>query len=158
MLSSHRNQRLILLAVGVGIFIVGLASFAFFRATPPPKNIIVTIGDIQLSVTVAHTSSERERGLSGRAELPETEGMLFIMDSSDRHGFWMKDMHFPIDIFWIDHNQQIVDITNNAKPESYPAVFRPQKPALFVLETRAGFAEKHDVNIGARVTWPPVLY
>lgn len=106
------------------------------------------IGRISLEVEVADTSEERARGLSGRENLSENQGMLFIFESADYHSFWMKDMIFAIDIIWIGEDKKIVDITKNAKQESYPASFRPKSPAKYVLEVNAGFSDRHKIKIG----------
>ena len=77
--------------------------------------------------------------------------MLFVFNELDRHSFWMKDMQFPIDIFWIQ-GDRIVDIRYSVPPpadENTPlTVYYPQEAANFVLETNAGFAEKESIQIG----------
>ena len=79
--------------------------------------------------------------------------MLFAFGSSDRHGIWMKDMRFPIDIFWLDEYGQIVFIKKDAQPDSYPEVFLPNSPAKFVLEVTAGFAEENSLKIGDKISF-----
>ena len=41
------------------------------------------------------------KGLSGRDNLADDEGMFFVFEKSDIYPFWMKDMKFAIDIIWI---------------------------------------------------------
>ena len=74
--------------------------------------------------------------------------MLFVFDKSDRHGFWMKDMHIPIDMFWLDDKRQVVFLVKDVYPETYPTVFYPSTPARYVLETNRGFAEEHSITVG----------
>ena len=45
-----------------------------------------------VEVDVADTKELRALGLSGRTELGDYQGMLFIMDTQEIHPFWMKDM------------------------------------------------------------------
>ena len=74
--------------------------------------------------------------------------MLFVFAEADRYGFWMKDMLFSIDMFWLDDKGQVVHLEEDVSPETYPDVFYPMVPARFVLETNAGFALEHSITIG----------
>ncbi len=47
---------------------------------------------------IATTTAEQERGISDRSVIPNNYAMLFVFQSKDRYGFWMKDMLTPIDI------------------------------------------------------------
>ncbi len=80
--------------------------------------------------------------------------MLFVFDEPGKHGIWMKDMRFPLDIIWIDNNLRIVDIKKNISPDTFPEVFEPKSDATFVVEVNAGFAERNDLMIGSEL----VLY
>lgn len=61
--------------------------------------------------------------------------MLFVFPEAGLHRFWMKDMNFPIDIYWLGKNYEVVDVAKNVPPESYPKTFSPKSPANYVLET-----------------------
>ena len=75
------------------IFAVFLVTFTFFKIRQltnkpyiPIKNqadmslnkSLISIGETKIYVEVARTDSEKSRGLSGRKELKESEGMLFL--------------------------------------------------------------------------------
>ena len=104
-----------------------------------------------MTVEVADTKSSRELGLSGRKEMKEDEGMLFVFDVPGRYGFWMKDMAFPLDIIWINQNGTVVEVERDAKPESYPKTYMNASPASYVLELTAGVAEQQGVFIGSKI-------
>ncbi len=106
-----------------------------------------------LRVQVAKTPTTRERGLSGRESLASDEGLLFIFPTSGTHGFWMKDMNFPIDIVWINSSKKVVGISENVAPETYPTSFFPPKQIQFVLEVNAGTAKKSGLVVGAAVSF-----
>lgn len=89
-------------------------------------------------VKQAKTLEERENGLSGTSELPVGQGLLFTFPVPDRYGFWMKDMNYPIDMFWFDSQFKLVNKELSVSPDTYPNVFYPPVPATYVLETRAG--------------------
>lgn len=112
------------------------------------KTGMVIIRDLGIPVVVADTPVLQEQGLSGRKILSQDSGMFFVMETSALHGFWMKDMLFPIDIIWIDESLHVVSIIANAAPESYPSVFYPSSPAKYVLEVNAGFARMHGISAG----------
>jgi len=102
-------------------------------------------------VEISDTPRERSQGLSGREELVPESGMLFIFSRSDYHGIWMKDMNFPIDILWIDETGIIVDIQKNIHPDTYPEVFKPRRPARFVLEIPSGAVDNSELHVGQRL-------
>lgn len=117
----------------------------------------VTIAGTTVAVDVARTGEDRAQGLSGRSELAHGEGMLFVHEAPGRHGYWMRDMHFEIDILWLRAGR-IVDVAHRVKPEpadtpseSLP-VYRPRADADLVLEVPAGFARAHGWDPGVRVT------
>lgn len=111
----------------------------------------ITIATTTLAVEVAHTPTAREQGLSGRTGLPEGRGMLFVFDTPGEYGFWMKDMQFPLDIIFIDQNLHVINIDSDLSPATYPQVFYPPTPALYVLEVPAGFAATHAIVPGSSV-------
>jgi uncharacterized membrane protein (UPF0127 family) len=116
----------------------------------------VTIGIHRVQVEVADTPERRNRGLSGRPRLAEGRGMVFPYARAGRHGFWMVDMHFDIDIVWI-RGDRIVDVTSRAPhdPPGELPLYRPREPADLVLEVPAGTAERLGWRIGDRVTVDP---
>ena len=121
------------------------------------ENYIISLGDVPVRVDVADTALTRTRGLSGRESLPPTEGLLFIFDESAYHGIWMKEMEFPIDIIWIDESLRVIDIRKNVSPSTYPRTFEPRKPARFVLEVNANYADSFGIKIGDVVDLPRAI-
>ena len=113
----------------------------------------IKIGQKTISVEIADTQEKQKKGLSGRENLPEDSGMLFVFKEEGRHQFWMKDMKFPIDIIWINKDT-VVDITHDARPENdggYLKIYEPRSKVRFVLEVNSGFAKENNVKIGNRV-------
>jgi uncharacterized membrane protein (UPF0127 family) len=147
-----------LIVAGVGMVILGFIGYLALssaRTTPrtmptsvASNQVTVTIGDTTVAAELVQSEADITRGLSGRASLPDGQGMLFVMPYTAQHKFWMPDMHFAIDIVWLDDTFKVVDISINATPESYPATFMPSKPALYVLEVPSGFAATHKITIG----------
>lgn len=109
---------------------------------------ILTLAGANVRVTIARTPAELERGLSGRSALAPDEGMLFVFEKDGRYAFWMKDMHFSIDIIWLAADSRVVYIAPNVSPDTYPRTFATKAASRFVLEVPAGWAAEHQVHIG----------
>jgi uncharacterized membrane protein (UPF0127 family) len=129
-------------------------------ATSVDPTTEVTIGIHRIQAEVADTPDRMSRGLSGRSRLAEGRGMVFPYARAERHGFWMYEMHFDIDIVWI-RDDRIVDVTSRVphNPPGNLPVYRPREPADLVLEVPAGTTERLGWKIGDRVRVdPPVRH
>lgn len=115
---------------------------------------LMTIGDVEVNASIAKTWPERITGLSGTPYLPDEVVKLFVFDSPGLHSIWMKDMKYAIDIIWLSEEGDIVYITKNATPESYPENFIPDQVAYFVIETNEGFVDRHNIKKGEKVSLP----
>ncbi len=109
-----------------------------------------TLGRISLQASIADTPAERAQGLSDTPYIPAGIAKLFIFETSEQWSFWMKDMQYPIDIFWLDEQAHVVHVVESADPASYPdSSFKPPVPARYVIETKAGFAAENNIRVGA---------
>lgn len=101
------------------------------------------------TVEVAVTEPEKQLGLANRASLPDDHGMLFTYQSAGQHAFWMKNMHFPIDIIWIK-DQTIVDISKYVPVSTTSALpsYSPKEPVNKVLEVNAGKVDELGIHVG----------
>jgi len=131
------------------VIIVGVV-FLVVNTRPSPFSTVVINGDT-ITVEVADDLIERKAGLSGRDGIANNHGMLFVFDKPDKHGFWMKDMKFSIDMVWLDETSRVVQIEKNVKPSSYPTVYYPNVDDKYVLEMYSGQAEEHRLRIGDMV-------
>jgi uncharacterized membrane protein (UPF0127 family) len=130
--------------------VVSVAAFFFYKteSVPAAVNTVGEFGGVSLKLEYATTTAAQEKGLGGRTNIPDDYGMLFIFSKDDKYGFWMKDMIVPIDIFWLNDQGQVISMVQDAATSSYPNVFYPTAPALYVLETKAGFASEHSIATG----------
>lgn len=101
-----------------------------------------------IHVLVADTPPLQEQGLSDRASLPANQGMLFIFQQPSQYSFWMKDMHFPIDIVWMAADKTVVKIDKDISPATYPNLYRPPSKVLYVLEVPAGASASFGIKYG----------
>mgnify|MGYP006294767647 CR=1 FL=1 len=107
-------------------------------ASSTQETTVARIANKDYTLEIVRSQEERIRGLSGRKRLGSNSGMLFLFPTSDYHAIWMKEMNFAIDIVWLDADYKVVNIVQEATPESYPATFRPEVPARYVIELPAG--------------------
>lgn len=119
-----------------------------------PDSKIITIGNTSLSVEVAADDGAILKGLSGREKLAENAGLLFVFPAPGYYPFWMKDMHFPIDIMWVGADKKIVGFSQNLLSESYPTTFTPPLPVQYVIEVNAGWVKSRGINVGDLLTFP----
>jgi len=113
------------------------------------QKIPLYVNDREIWVEVAKNPEDRARGLMGRKSLGNSEGMLFIFETEDYHGFWMKNTLIPLSIAFIDKDGRIVAITD-MKPltlDSHP----PPRPILYALEMNKGWFSANRVNVGDRI-------
>ena len=119
----------------------------------PKQDRKIFIAGKKLSVELATTQVQREKGLSGRESLCRGCGLLFVFDQPGIYSFWMRRMYFDIDILWII-DDRVVDITFAAKAppkEEFVApktVYQSKFPVNKVLEVNAGWVEKNGIKTG----------
>lgn len=112
-------------------------------------------GDVVVSVELARTPEAQTRGLMYRTEMAEDEGMLFIFAQETERSFWMSNTPLSLDILYIQGDGTIRTIAANTTPYSEKSI--PSRgPVLYVLEVLGGWAERHGVKSGDRVTLPPL--
>ena len=107
-------------------------------------------GAVEVSLEVAATPAERERGLMYRTSLADGRGMLFVFDEDRNHSFWMKNTLIPLDMLFIARDGTVVGIHANATPQS-TADIAVGMPSRYVLEVPGGWAARHGISAGARV-------
>ncbi len=103
-----------------------------------------------VTVEVARTPLEVERGLMFRQKLGADEGMLFVFPETAEHTFWMKNTLIPLDMIFADEDGTIVGIVHGAEP----LTTSPRSvgaPSRYVLEVNGGWAAAHGVARGDRL-------
>lgn len=130
--------------------LIAIVFFVMDRENAAPGNrVSVSVGERSFLSEIADTEAERAQGLSGRDRLCEECAMLFVFERPGRHGFWMPDMRFPIDIAWI-RDRRIIHIERHVPP-SFQGVLHPPTEATEVLETAAGALDT--ISIGDEAWW-----
>lgn len=136
----------------VALFVlILLTGYVWTQFSEVDRTRIVAPNGVELTATLVQSVGDRAMGLSNRDSLAYNEGMLFVFSDDEKHGIWMKDMRFSIDIIWLDEKGEVVSIETNASPESYPKVFRPTSPARYVLEVNAGWAQQNNIDVKTKL-------
>lgn len=137
--------------MAVVLLISATALFVFKQNNSVQKITLQTENGHTFKAEVVENILDRQKGLSGREKLPYNDGMWFVFPNAGRHGIWMKDMLFPIDIIWLDESNTIVHIEQNVSPDTFPKVFYPNSDAKYVLETNAGWSREHNIKINTKI-------
>ncbi|KQB12788.1 hypothetical protein AP071_14545 [Rhodobacter capsulatus] len=128
------------------------AGFAAARQGQGPAVLCIegAKGPVRLSVEIADTEAERERGLMGRRDLPPGTGMIFVYPTPRRVAFWMHDTPLPLDMLFIDAAGRIESLKENARPYDDTPIWSAG-PVLYVLEIAGGQATALGLSPGQRV-------
>ena len=106
-----------------------------------------------INARIAKTSQEIQQGLMFiKEQLPENEGMIFLMPYRNIHSFWMKNTYIPLDIIFIDKTNKenyfkIIGYHKNRKPLEEISM-GIGKPTDYVLEMNGGWLDKNKIKKG----------
>ena len=138
--------------IKIGLAVVGLLALAglvgYFIIFHNEKSKVCFQG-FCWQAEVAKNRFTIAKGLMFRKNLLENEAMLFVFNQEGNHSFWMKNTLISLDIIFLDKNKKVVDIAKNTQPcqsDECPS-YRNQQPAKYVLEIKAGLAEKIGLKI-----------
>jgi hypothetical protein len=106
----------------------------------------------KIDIEIADNDDRRTRGLMDRIGMKENQGMLFIFPYDTIQSFWMKNTVMPLDIMFINRDNEIVTIHKNTVPFDTGA-YASTKPASLVVEVNAGYTEKYGINVGDKIVW-----
>lgn len=143
-------MRALLISVIIGLVLLQCS------AKTPEVTLHTSDGQIQIQVEIAASSSERRRGLMGRKQLGNREGMLFVFPALSLSPFWMENTPVSLDIVFIGEDLQIAEIAAKTIPYSRELI-RPAHPYRYVLEIKGGTATDIGLHAGDRISIPPSL-
>ena len=103
--------------------------------------MVIRIGDNEYNVKEAKTEQEKIKGLKRKKKLPKDEGMLFYFDPSEEISMWMKDTKIPLDIIFINEDQEVTKV-HHGKPNDETLISSPE--TAYVLEVN----EKSGIKVG----------
>lgn len=103
-----------------------------------------------IDIEIADNNQRRARGLMYRKSLPADAGMLFIFDVEEIQGFWMKNTYIPLDMLFVNANNEIITIHANTTPMR-EWNYASTKPALYVVEVNARYCVQKNITEGDKI-------
>ena len=133
---------------------VWLCSLAWAQGAPQLQlpRIQLQAGMHQIQAQVAATPDQRSVGLMHRAEMPQSEGMLFAFEQATQQCFWMKNTLLPLTAAFIADDGTIVNLAD-MKPQTTDAHCSEQ-PVRWVLEMNQGWFAKRGIKAGFKLQGP----
>ncbi len=150
----RKNKKIILTVIlfssVVLLLIVNNKLFSNDRSKEENKITKVCIEKNCFNVEIADTVQEREIGLMNREFLALDSGMLFVFEKEDVYNFWMKNTLIPLDIIWIDKDNEIIFIKENVQPckTDICETFGPNEKSIYILEINGGLVKKMGLGVG----------
>jgi uncharacterized membrane protein (UPF0127 family) len=134
----------------------GLVTLLRFLLVVDPAPLVVETktGQQSYTIEIADREAERERGLMFRETMDDGHGMLFVFEATQQVAFWMRNTPLPLDMVFIGQDGIVSDI-RYGEPMS-ETIVEPPVPVRFVLELKAGIAEKADIKRGDRIRHPAI--
>ncbi|NOX66756.1 MAG: DUF192 domain-containing protein [Chlorobi bacterium] len=106
----------------------------------------------KIDIEIAEDDNSRTQGLMYREKMKQNQGMLFIFPYETMQSFWMKNTIIPLDIIFVNGNNEIVTIRKNTVPFD-TGHYASTKPAQFVIEVDAGYTDSLGIKIGDKIVW-----
>ena len=154
LVSSTKLKKLLMLLLITSAFMVKADNYALRELENWEKNIIKISNSSDIlhtfEVYIADSNSKRKKGLMYIENLPNNHGMLFKFNSPRIASMWMKNTYISLDLLFIDKNQTIVKIHNNAEPFNLKSISSKLK-LKWVLEINGGLAEELGINPGNKI-------
>lgn len=156
-------KRIFLISILLSVFLSGCwasdiwynISMKFSDGKLPEKKITLetSAGKIELTVEVADSGKEREKGLMDREKLESNHGMLFLFSDEAPRMFWMKNTKISLDLIFFSAKREVVSFVEGMAPCVTPQCisYSSGAPAMYALEVTAGFIKEKAVKIGDKV-------
>lgn len=122
------------------------------KEVPIEEPYRIAVGSNTVSVELAMTNAERERGLMYRNRMSEGDGMLFLYPEAGERYFWMKNTILPLTLAYVRSDGTISSL-HDLEPLNEQSV--PSKePVPYILEMNRGWFERHKVVPGDKIAIP----
>lgn len=101
--------------------------------------INIKLGNKQFKVREAKSAEEMQRGLQNVKSLPKDEGMIFYWDEPQRVEMWMRDTLIPLDIIYINSDQEVIDVKHGVPEDD---TLLSVEDTMYVVELNKGSGVK----------------
>jgi uncharacterized protein len=128
------------------------AAFLLGGCAPGAERAALVMNGQAVSVEVARTEAQRERGLMERRDLGPRDGMIFVFDRDDHLSFWMKNTPTPLSIAFVSIDGRVLEIAD-MEPFS-EIIVRSRLSARYAIEMRKGAFTELGVREGDTIALP----
>ena len=108
-----------------------------------------TVGGKALRIQVVVLNAEQQRGLMGRKDLGEDDGMVFVYPAPQQMSFWMKNTPTPLDIGFFKEDGSLGEVYP-MYPYDETSVRSKGEDYTMALETNQGWFAKNGIKPGAK--------
>ena len=106
----------------------------------------------KVRLEVAADEPARERGLSGRTQVPRGTGMVFLFPTDTTAPFWMKDTLVPLQIAFVAADGRVVSLFEMTPCRADPCtVYTPSATYRYAVELPSGAFTAAGLKQGDRV-------
>lgn len=120
------------------------------QAQPKLQTLKLWIGAEELQAELALTAPQVRTGMMFRTNMLENEAMLFVFSMPHQAGFWMKNTVLPLSAAYINPEGMILEV-HDLHPGNTNTVMAGTPGVQYVLETRQGWFERHNIRPGVVV-------
>jgi uncharacterized membrane protein (UPF0127 family) len=129
----------------------GASADAGIELPRSPAAIDTGVSIVRLTVEIARTEEDRQKGLMSRRSLAPRRGMLFVFPGATRGGFWMKNTLIPLSIAFMDGRGRILRILDMTPCRADPCrIYEPNVTYRRALEVNRGAFRRWGVGVGDR--------
>jgi uncharacterized membrane protein (UPF0127 family) len=122
----------------------------------PASSLPVTrmqIGSETFNLEIATSFHDQEVGLMHRDQMDSDHGMIFIFPDEAERSFWNHDVHFSLDLIFLDAGGTVVSV-KRLDAYSERGVSSDAK-AKYAIELNAGTAKRINLKSGMQLALPP---
>ena len=105
---------------------------------------------MQLAVEQQGNMREQTRGLMGRRDLAEDQGMIFVYQNTRRMTFWMRNTPTPLDIGFFTRDGVLTEV-RQMFPFDETSVPSARADIQFALEMNQDWFARHNLRAGAQL-------
>jgi uncharacterized membrane protein (UPF0127 family) len=117
------------------------------HAQPKLPTMKIYLGAEVFDTELALSFEQEETGMMFRTNIQETDSMLFVLPTTMRASFWMKNCPESISAAYITADGVIAEV-HHLEQNDTNAVLSATDNIRFVLETKEGWFARHNVGPG----------
>ncbi|HRY46490.1 MAG TPA: DUF192 domain-containing protein [Candidatus Paceibacterota bacterium] len=124
------------------------SSNSITQAQPRLPTVTLWVGSAELITEVARSPVQLQTGMMFRQSMEENEAMLFVFPYPHQASFYMRNTSIPLSCAYLDAEGTILEI-HDLHPFNETPVESTATNIRFVVETRQGWFERHQIQPGA---------